>query len=115
MHSHALRLVWMFLSVTLSILCVGDLDRTAGGTNIIWLANGLVLAFLLLVPRWRWPTYVAVAFLAMVLGSYAIHERLVMSLLYNTLNIVEVLIGALLLKRKSTMLPVFTDGRCPRC
>jgi diguanylate cyclase (GGDEF)-like protein/PAS domain S-box-containing protein len=34
-----------------------------------------------------------------------------MSLVYNTLNLVEVLIGALLLKRKSTALPCFTDGK----
>jgi diguanylate cyclase (GGDEF)-like protein/PAS domain S-box-containing protein len=110
-HGHVARLVWMFLCVALSILCIGRLDQTASGANIIWLANGLVLAFLLMVPRWRWPVYVLVALAAMFLGSLAIHEKPVESLCYNLLNMVEVLIGALLLKRKSTQLPNFTDGR----
>jgi len=105
------RLFEIYVAVTLSILCVGALDRTENGTNIIWLANGLVLAFLLLVPRWRWPMYVAVAFLAMLTGSLLIGESIGISLLYNALNLVEILIGAFLLKRKSTALPAFTDGR----
>jgi diguanylate cyclase (GGDEF)-like protein/PAS domain S-box-containing protein len=110
-HGYALRLAGLFLYVLLSVLCIGSAERTAGGSNIIWLANGLMLAFLLLVPRWRWPLYVAVAFAAMVLSSLVIGESVEMSLLYNSLNLVEVLIGALLLKRKSTVLPVFTDNR----
>ena len=110
-HAFALRLAGIFVSVMLSILWISAFDRTESGTNIIWLANGLVLAFLLLAPRWRWPLYVAVAFVAMFLGSIMIHEPVGISVLYNALNMVEVLIGALLLKRKSTVLPVFTDGR----
>jgi diguanylate cyclase (GGDEF)-like protein/PAS domain S-box-containing protein len=110
-HGYALRLAGVFLYVVLSILCIGSAERTTGGSNIIWLANGLVLAFLLLVPRWRWAMYVAVAFAAMVLSSLFIRESVRLSLLYNCLNLVEVLIGALLLKRKSTDLPVFTDNR----
>lgn len=106
-----LRLAGLFLSVILSILCVGKFERTAGGSNIIWLANGLLLAFLLIVPRWRWPVYAAVSFVAMFLGSVLIGESPGMSLFYNVLNMVEILIGALLLKRKSTVLPAFTDSR----
>jgi diguanylate cyclase (GGDEF)-like protein/PAS domain S-box-containing protein len=101
----------MFFSVLLSILWIGTFDRTAFGTNIIWIANGLVLSFLLLAPRWRWPMYVAVSFVAMFLGSVWIGESPVMSTVYNVLNVVELLIGAFLLKRKSTVLPAFTDGR----
>lgn len=110
-HAFALRLAGIFLTVMLSILWVATFDRTPGGANIIWLANGLVLAYLLLSPRWRWPWYVAVAFVSMFLGSIFIGESPGMSLLYNLLNMLEILIGALLLKRKSTELPVFTDGR----
>jgi diguanylate cyclase (GGDEF)-like protein/PAS domain S-box-containing protein len=106
-----LRLAGLFLSVILSILCVGNFERTASGSNVIWLANGLVLAFLLLVPRWRWPMYVAVSFVAMFLGSILIGETPSMSLFYNALNMVEILIGALMLKRKSTVLPSFTESR----
>jgi diguanylate cyclase (GGDEF)-like protein/PAS domain S-box-containing protein len=110
-HAFPLRLLSMFLTVTLSIVCVGNFDRTASGENIIWLANGLVLAFLLLVPRWRWPIYIVVSFSAMNLGSFLIGESLRMSLLFNLLNTIELLIGAVLLKRKSTQLPTFTDAR----
>ena len=73
-HAYALRLAGLFVSVMLSILWIGTFDRTEFGTNIIWLANGLVLSFLLLAPRWRWPLYIAVAFLAMFLSSVAIGE-----------------------------------------
>lgn len=110
-NAYPLLLAGMFGSVTISILCVGAFERTADGSNVIWLANGLVLAYLLLVPRWRWPLYGVVAFAAMVLGSILIGETVGMSLLYNFLNLIEILIGALLLKRKSTDLPVFTDYR----
>lgn len=110
-HAFALRLAGIFLTVMLSILWVGSFDRTQTGANIIWLANGLVLAYLLLAPRWRWPWYVSVAFVSMFLGSVFIGETLGMSLVYNLLNILEILVGALLLKRKSTELPHFTDGR----
>ena len=110
-YAYPLRLVWLFTAVTLAIVCVGKFDRTVDGINIIWLANGLVLAFLLLVPRWRWPVYLAVSFLAMAVGSLLIGESLLMTLVFNCLNFVELLIGALLLKRRSTDLPVFTDGR----
>jgi diguanylate cyclase (GGDEF)-like protein/PAS domain S-box-containing protein len=47
----------------------------------------------------------------MFLGSIFIGETPGMSLMFNLLNIFEVLIGAVLLKRKSTELPQFTDGR----
>lgn len=106
-----LRLAALFVFVTGSVLCIGSFERTAGGANIIWLANGMELAFLLLVPRWHWPRYMVVSFVAMVLGSILIGETVGMSLLYNCLNCVEVLIGALLLKRRSSDLPVFTDRR----
>lgn len=106
-----LRLAALFVFITGSVLCIGSFERTAGGANIIWLANGMELAFLLLVPRWHWPRYMVVSFVAMVLGSILIGETVGMSLLYNCLNCVEVLIGALLLKRRSSDLPVFTDRR----
>ena len=111
-HTHAfgVRLAGAFLSVCISILWVGTFDRNEKGTNIIWLANGLVLAFLLLAPRWRWKWYLLVSFVAMLLGSVIIREPPAMSLVYNALNLIEVLVGAVLLKRKSTDLPIFTDA-----
>jgi len=110
-HALAARLISVFLTVTLSIVCVGNFDRTPSGENIIWLANGMVLAYLLLVPRWRWPLYILVSFLSMTAGSLLIGESFRISLLFNLLNTIELLLGALLLKRRSTQLPTFTDGR----
>jgi diguanylate cyclase (GGDEF)-like protein/PAS domain S-box-containing protein len=101
----------MFVFVSATVLCVGNFERTASGSNVIWMANGLELAFLLLVPRWHWPRYIAVSFVAMVVSSVLIKESLSLSLIFNLLNSTEVVIIALLLKRKSTDLPVLTDGR----
>jgi diguanylate cyclase (GGDEF)-like protein/PAS domain S-box-containing protein len=101
----------MFVIVALSILCVGAYERTSSGTNVIWLANGMVLAFLLLAPRWRWPLYFFVGVAAMALGSFKAHETTEMSVVFNALNTLEILIAALLLKRKSTDLPNFANGK----
>ena len=45
------------------------------------------------------------------LGACVIHETLEMNLLYNILNVVEVGTAAFLLRKRSTDLPRFTDGR----
>jgi hypothetical protein len=37
--------------------------------NLIWVANGVLLAYLLLAPRRRWSGYLAAGFLAQVAGS----------------------------------------------
>ena len=107
----SLRLAALFAYVYLSVIWVGIFERTNFGTNIIWMANGVVLAILLLGPRWRWPLYLSVSFLAMFLGSLEIGESFRTSMANNCFNIVEVSIGAFLLKRKSTDLPVFTDAK----
>jgi diguanylate cyclase (GGDEF)-like protein/PAS domain S-box-containing protein len=75
----------------------------------VWFANGLLLAYLLLAPRWRWPAYLITGFLAFSVRSVLIHARWNEFLLYNVLNIAEVMIGALLLRRRSTALPRFTE------
>jgi diguanylate cyclase (GGDEF)-like protein/PAS domain S-box-containing protein len=54
---------------------------------------------------------VGVSLVAMVLGSMMLGESLMASLLNNSANLMEILIGAFLLKRKSSDLPVFTDGK----
>lgn len=78
----------------------------------IWLANGILLAYLLLVPRWRWPYYLAVGWVAMMLLSLVMHGlpggR---SLLMSGLNLSEVLVSASLLRPHSRQLPYFTRPR----
>jgi diguanylate cyclase (GGDEF)-like protein/PAS domain S-box-containing protein len=110
-YSFAIRLVLCFLCVILATVAVTFLEREGGGANLIWCANGLLLTYLLLAPRWRWPGYLTVGVSAMVVGSAIIGEPWRTNLLYNGLNLIEIMIGALLLRRKSTQLPRFTDRR----
>ncbi len=104
------RLLGCFLSVTLSVALVGFFAKDQYGHNVIWIANGLLLAYLLLVPRWRWPAYIAAGAGALLVGSILIGESWQINLLYNFLNLFEIVLGALLLRTRSTQLPRFTDG-----
>ena len=108
-HAYALRLVSCFLSITLATVYVKFFERSGPIVNLIWVATGLWLTYLLLAPRWHWPGYLIAGAAAMGVGSALIHEPWQTNLLYNLLNLVEVLIGALLLRRKSTQLPRFTN------
>jgi diguanylate cyclase (GGDEF)-like protein/PAS domain S-box-containing protein len=105
----AVHLAGCFLFVTLATMFVDIFERNGAGGNLIWVANGLLLAYLLLAPRWRWPVYLVVGFLALVCGSLLFHESWRMSLLYGLLDIAEVLIAAQLMRRRSAELPRFTD------
>ena len=104
-YSFANRLAACFVFVTLSTIGVG-LGTQA---NLIWVANGLLLTYLLLAPRRRWPAYVATGFAGMMAGSALVHDPWQTSLTFSILNIVEVIIGALLLHKRATQLPRFTD------
>jgi diguanylate cyclase (GGDEF)-like protein/PAS domain S-box-containing protein len=108
-HSYALRLASCFFAVTLATASVSLFQREGSGVNLIWAANGLLLSFLLLAPRWRWPGYLAAGISAMLVGSALIGESWQTNLLFNGLNFLEVMIGALLLRRRSAQLPRFTD------
>jgi len=109
-HAFAIRLALCFILVTLATVFVRYFERNAPNTNLIWIANGLLLAYLLLAPRWRWPAYLAAGIAGMAVGSALIGEPWRTNLLFNALNLAEVMIGALLMRRKSTQLPRFTDG-----
>lgn len=101
----ATRLAACFLLVTMSTLGVG-LGTQA---NLIWVANGLLLSYLLLAPRWSWPAYLITGFVAMFAGSMAVHDPWQQSLLFSLLNIIEVVVAALPLRRRSRDLPQFTE------
>jgi diguanylate cyclase (GGDEF)-like protein/PAS domain S-box-containing protein len=105
-HLFPLRLALCFLLVMLGTVGVG-LGTQA---NLIWVSNGLLLSFLLLAPRWRWPAWVATGFLALVTGSALVHDPWTQNLGFSFLNIIEVLIAAFLLRRRSAQLPRFTNG-----
>ncbi len=101
----------LVLSLALSIVCAHNFDANPAGFDVIWFANGILLAVLLLAPRWRWPGYLAAGFVGMFLGSFLIHEPLTRNLFFNSLNLVEVLLPAALLRPRSTVLPDFTRIR----
>ena len=104
----ALRAAACFSAVFLSSLAVGLEDRG----NLIWIANGLLLSYLLLAPRWLWSRYFALGFVAMFLGGIAVHPSQWPEFLALTiLNIIEVAVAAFLLRRRTTQLPHLTEQR----
>lgn len=108
-HFFAVRLAGCFLSVALATGFVVSLERTGAASNMLWIANGVLLAYLLLAPRWRWPAYLAAGFAAELVGSALVAGHWKQNLLLTLLNIAEVTISARLLRRRSTELPQFTD------
>lgn len=104
-----MRLFTCFLGIALSVLLVAQFGKDGAFGDIVWVANGLMLAYLLHAPRWRWPAYLGAFVAGMMAGSILMHERWQTSLLFNGLNLVEVLTAALLLRPKSTHLPRLTD------
>lgn len=78
-------------------------------SNQIWIANGVLLAFLLLTPRRRWPAYLCTGFAAQVVGTALVSLHWQMNLSLVALNMTEVLLGAALLRRRSADVPCFTD------
>jgi diguanylate cyclase (GGDEF)-like protein/PAS domain S-box-containing protein len=101
-----MRLAGCAFSVGVATIFVG----LAPEANLIWVANGVLLAYLLLAPRKRWPAYLAAGFVAQfAAGLYAGHHGIVSGILLTFLNVSESLISALLLRRRSSQLPDFTN------
>lgn len=100
-----IRLAGCFFSVTLATVFVG----LAPEANLIWVANGVLLAYLLLAPRRRWPAYLSVAYVAQFIGGLLVgHHGITSGLLLTFLNLSESLVSAWLLRRRATDLPDFT-------
>ena len=105
-HGFTLRLASCFCAVFAATFGVGLEDSG----SLIWVANGLLLSFLLLAPRWRWRYYFAVGFAAILTGGLAAQPAgWARCLALTILNVGEVAIGAFLLRKRSTVLPQFTD------
>ena len=108
-YGFAARLTGCFFLVFLATLFVSLFDGQGACSSLIWVADGLLLSFLLLAPRRRWPAYLSAGFIGMFTAHVLVHKPFGMNLLYCMLDILEVGIGALLLRRRSTDLPRFTD------
>lgn len=100
------RLAGCFTGVCAATVAVGLEDSN----DLIWIANGLLLSYLLLAPRWRWMHYLILGFAAMLAGGILVAPGNWSRCIALTLvNIIEVVIAAFLLHRRSTQLPRFTD------
>jgi hypothetical protein len=64
-YGFALRLAGCFLSITFASTGVGIAEHWKPENNFLWIANGLLLAYLLLAPRCHWPAYLVTGFLAL--------------------------------------------------
>ncbi len=104
-----LRLAGCFLSLLLATGVVPYVEHWWPENNFLWIANGLFLAFLLLAPRWHWKYYISVGFIAFCCRVVFTPAFWPVILLYNALDLVEVLIAAFLLRPRSAVLPRFTD------
>jgi diguanylate cyclase (GGDEF)-like protein/PAS domain S-box-containing protein len=94
-----------FLSVTLATAFSG----VSSVAYMIWVTNGILLAYLLLAPRRRWAAYLSVGLVAHVIGSTLVHTPWRITLLATALDLAEVLFAALLLRGRTAQLPRFTD------
>ncbi len=103
-----LRLIFCLLSVFLATVIVRLMPEA---NYMIWFANGVLLAFLILAPRRRWPAYFLAGFLAQLAGSGIFKAHFQMNLLLTFMNLVEVLISVLPLRSGYIALPRFTDRK----
>ena len=99
------RLAGCFLFVALATVFVGF----APEDNPIWVANGVLLTYLLLGSRRRWAAYLGAGFAAQLVGGRMVDPHWQTIVVLSALNLIEVLICALLLRRRSTRPLCFTD------
>jgi diguanylate cyclase (GGDEF)-like protein/PAS domain S-box-containing protein len=95
--------------MTTAVASVHHLEHLEAYGYFFWIANGILLAYLLLAPRWRWPWYLAAGLGGLTLGSILTGETWHQYALVNCLNLLEVLIAALLLRKRSDMLLRLTE------
>jgi diguanylate cyclase (GGDEF)-like protein/PAS domain S-box-containing protein len=103
--SFALHLFGCFLSVALGKAFTGVI---ADG-KLVWFANGILLAYLLLVPRRRWPAYIGAALLGHLAGIVAMPSSWQIQIATMPINLGETVLSATLLRSRSAQLPRFTD------
>jgi len=102
----ALRLAGCFIVESLATVFVG----LAPEADFIWVANGVMLAYLLLAPRRRWPAYLGIGFAAQLAAGLLVgHHSFVSGCLLTFLNLSEALLSALFLRRHAKDLPDFTS------
>lgn len=105
----ALRLTCCMLLVLAGAAIIIALGHANYQINMIWIANGTLLAYLLVTPRRRWIYYCIASAIGLTLASALLGEH--DPLPFTIANIAEVLIGAFAVRRRSQDLPDFSDVR----
>jgi diguanylate cyclase (GGDEF)-like protein/PAS domain S-box-containing protein len=105
-HSLAVRLLGCFLSIAVT---TGFVWMVPEANRLVWVSNGVWLAYLLLAPRSRWVYYLAAGAAAQFAAGLLFDSHWQATILLTCLNLGEVLLGALLLRKRSSVLPRFTD------
>ena len=78
--------------------------------NVIWVANGLLLSYLLLAPRWRWRAYLLAGFAGQVCANTLVGQHgWQINVALAALNLAEASLAAIFLRRRSAELPRLTD------
>jgi diguanylate cyclase (GGDEF)-like protein/PAS domain S-box-containing protein len=98
-----------FLSCFLSVALATAIIRSVYGAHLIWIANGVLLAFLLLASRRHWPALLATGLAAQLVANALTGLPWRINLLLTALNLLEVVVATLLLRGRSTLPPKFTD------
>jgi len=104
-YGYSLRLGICFVVVALATgtgICVFE-------SNLIWIANGVLLAFLLVASRRRWPAYLVTGFAAQFVAGVLARLVWQSNLIYTSINLLEVVTALLLLRCESRCTPRFTD------
>ena len=75
------------------------------------MANGVLIAYLLLAPRWLWPHYLAVGFIAELSGAIVIQpDRWGFCLVLVSVNLFEAAMAAMLLRNRGAEPPRLTQA-----
>jgi diguanylate cyclase (GGDEF)-like protein/PAS domain S-box-containing protein len=77
--------------------------------DLIWVANGILLTYLLLAPRRLWPAYLLAALFGHVLGTAIIGAPWQVNVIDTPLDLGGALVCATLLRKRSAQLPRFTQ------
>ena len=102
-HGLALRLAGCFCSVFLATIYL------CAAPDLLWIANGVLLAYLLLVPRRRLAAYACIGLLAQLAGCLAAGPPWRVAAIAVPLSILEVSIGARFLRGRTVRPPRFAD------
>lgn len=81
------------------------LGQTPAASDVLWPANGLVLAFLLLTPRRYWFSYLAGSIVANMLAHGLFPFSFWKTLSFSLANIVEILLAATMLASQNRRCP----------